>query len=233
MSPRYDADVAAARQPRVPLPKGRHAAPRAVVVASQRERLLEGMAEAVAEKGYARTAVADVLSRAGVSRKAFYEHFANKEECFLAAYDFGTDDLLRAIDAAYAADPDPLGGVVAASRAYLEELTARPAFARTYLVEVLGAGPEALRRRSVVHARFAAQLARIYDAARAALPGLPDPVPARFRAAVGAVNELTVDHLLHHGPETLPELLGAVVDVEIALLVGHDRLAAVLDSGGN
>src|SRR4051812_30467577 len=82
------------------LPRGRHAAPREVVVESQRTRMLSAMASAVAEKGYSRTAVADVIDRAGVSRKTFYEHFANKEECFLAAYDEGVDLLLEAIDEA-------------------------------------------------------------------------------------------------------------------------------------
>src|SRR4051794_15717647 len=82
------------------LPRGRHAAPREVVVESQRTRMLSAMASAVAEKGYSRTAVADVINRAGVSRKTFYEHFANKEECFLAAYDEGVGLLLAAIDEA-------------------------------------------------------------------------------------------------------------------------------------
>lgn len=218
---------------RAPLPRGRHAAPRDVVEHSQRERLLEAMAEAVAEKGYASTAVADVLARAGVSRRAFYELYANKLACFLAAYDLGTDELLAAIDAAWRAEPDPLAGAVAATRAYVTELAARPAFARTFLVEVLGAGPEALQRRSDVHARFVAQLTSIHAAAREALPGLPEPVPARFRASVGALNELVVDHLLHGGAETLPSLSDELVDVVLQLLVGQERLAELLDSDGN
>jgi AcrR family transcriptional regulator len=48
--------------------------------------MLLGMVEAVADKGYAKTTVADVLTRARASRETFYEHFANKQECFLAAY---------------------------------------------------------------------------------------------------------------------------------------------------
>jgi AcrR family transcriptional regulator len=45
------------------------------------------MTEAVAERGYAKTTLAHVLRRARVSRETFYEQFANKEDCFLAAYD--------------------------------------------------------------------------------------------------------------------------------------------------
>ena len=81
------------------LPRGRHAAPRPVVREAQRVRMLAAMVQAVAEKGYARVAVADVIERAGVSRKTFYEQFANKEDCFLAAYDATVDDLLATIDA--------------------------------------------------------------------------------------------------------------------------------------
>src|ERR687889_66607 len=81
-----------------PLPRGRNAAPREVVRESQRGRLLGAMAACVGESGYADVSVADVIARAGVSRKTFYEHFDNKLECFLAAYDAGVDAMLGAID---------------------------------------------------------------------------------------------------------------------------------------
>ena len=64
------------------------------------------MVQAVSEKSYALVVVADVIQRAGVSRKTFYEQLANKEECFLAAYDAGVDQLLAAIDGALA-EPTP------------------------------------------------------------------------------------------------------------------------------
>src|SRR3712207_4871654 len=110
-------------QTRTVLPRGRHAAPREVVWQSQRDRLLAAMADAVAEKGYAKASVADVIERAGVSRKTFYEHFANKEECFLAASDAGDDLLLAAINDAVAATlPDWQAALDAGARAYLETL---------------------------------------------------------------------------------------------------------------
>src|SRR5690349_5728075 len=109
------------------LPKGRHAAPREVVWESQRGRMLEAMALAVAEKGYGATAVADVIAGAGVSRKTFYEHFANKEGCFLAAYDAGVELLLAAIDDAVAAASDWMRAVVDGIDAYLQALADNPA----------------------------------------------------------------------------------------------------------
>jgi AcrR family transcriptional regulator len=175
------------------------------------------MAEVVGEKGYGPVAVADVIARAGVSRKTFYEHFDNKEECFLAAYDAGVELMLAAIDAAIrdAAPGGPLAIARAGTARYLETLAANPAFARTFLIEVLGAGPRALERRARVHARFAEQLTTIHRAAR----GGGDPGAEVFRACVGAIHELVTDHVLRHGAETLPELLDTLVDVEAALLL--------------
>ena len=79
------------------LPSGRHGLARETVVASQRARLIDAMAQVVAEKGYAATTVADVVERAGVSRRTFYEQFADKEACFLAAYDVGLAAVLGRI----------------------------------------------------------------------------------------------------------------------------------------
>jgi AcrR family transcriptional regulator len=185
--------------------------------------MLAAMVDAVAEKGYARVAVADVIERAGVSRKTFYEQFANKEECFLAAYDAGVDRLLAAIDAAVDAPaPDWLTATRHAVAVYLETMAARPAFARAFLIEVLGAGAPALARRDVVQERFAAQLAAIHHRARADIPEIPPLAAHTFRAAVGAVNELVTAHVLEHGADTLPELTDAILDVHLALLVGRE-----------
>ena len=199
-----------------PLPRGRHAAPREVVWESQRGRLLAAMAEVVASKGYGAVAVRDVIARAGVSRRTFYEHFDNKEECFLAAYDAGVESMLAAIgDAIGAASPaGPLAVARAGTGRYLDTLAANPAFARTFLVEVPAAGPAALERRARAHERFAALLA---TSARAA--GRPAGTPCWvFRACVGAINELVTEHVMAHDPATLPDLLEPLVEIETALL---------------
>src|SRR4051812_31599343 len=137
------------------LPRGRHAAPREVVRESQRGRMLAAMAGAVGEKGYGAVAVADVIARARVSRKTFYEHFRDKEECFLAAYDAGVEVMLDTIAAAGRDEDDLVRRARARIRAYLQTLAAEPAFARTFLIEITAAGPRALERRRAVHDRFA------------------------------------------------------------------------------
>src|SRR5204862_880215 len=69
-----------------PLPRGPHSLSREEVELSQRARLLQAATEAVAELGYVKTTVADILARAGVSRATFYQLFSDKEHCFNAAY---------------------------------------------------------------------------------------------------------------------------------------------------
>ena len=134
------------------LPRGPHQLDREVVRASQRGRLLDAMAEVVAERGYAATTVADVIGAAGVSRKTFYEHFRDKEDCFLAAYDAGVDLLLGAVRDAGETGGDLIERARARTRRYLETLAAEPAFARTFLIEVAAAGPAALAYRRVAGA---------------------------------------------------------------------------------
>src|SRR3977135_2675206 len=73
------------------LPRGPHGLSREEVEVSQRARLLQAATEAVAELGYVKTTVADVLARAGVSRATFYQLFRDKEDCFLAAYQLNAD----------------------------------------------------------------------------------------------------------------------------------------------
>src|SRR5687768_12206877 len=65
--------------------------------ADHRTRLLEAMGEAVTEKGYAQVTIADIARHARVSKRTFYEHFADKEECFLAAYANLSEQMLERI----------------------------------------------------------------------------------------------------------------------------------------
>src|ERR1700722_5246473 len=69
------------------LPHGPNGLGREEVARNQRARIFGAMIESVSERGYQLTTVADVIALAGVSRRAFYEQFANKEDCFLATYD--------------------------------------------------------------------------------------------------------------------------------------------------
>jgi AcrR family transcriptional regulator len=173
--------------------------------------MLEAMAEAVAGKGYAATTVADVIARAGVSRRTFYEQFRGKEECFLAAYDAGVELLLETLRAVEGSDA--LEVARATTLAYLETLAGEPAFARTFMIEVAAAGPAALERRDAVHQRFAELLRE--RALAAGLPRQPDEI---YLAAVGAT-DLLVSRLVAAGrTRELPQLASVVLQVQLSLL---------------
>jgi AcrR family transcriptional regulator len=185
--------------------------------------MLEAMASAVAAKGYAGTTVADVVGGAGVSRKTFYEHFRDKEDCFLAAFDAGVQLLVDAVErATLDADGEWREHIRAGVRAYLSALSAAPDFARTFLIEVLAAGPHALERRAEVHGRFAELLKTLHESYRAdhpeEIPQLPDEV---FIAVVGAVNELVSDRVRKGRTADLPELEPVISYLQISFLAGH------------
>lgn len=182
--------------------------------------MLDAIAEAVAEEGYPRTTVAHVIDRAGVSRKTFYEHFSDRQECFLAAFDAAVSAVLEAIAEAVATSNQPLEAAKVATRRYLEWLAANPSWARTFVIEVLAAGPEALECRLAMRERFAEMIAAIYESLRRQAGDLP-PRPAHvFRACVGAIDELVTDHLVRHGADDLLTLVEPVLDVVLGLLLG-------------
>jgi AcrR family transcriptional regulator len=212
------------------LPRGPHRLAREEVLASQRARMLEAMAHAVAAKGYAATTVADVVGGAGVSRKTFYEHFQDKEDCFLAAFDAGVGVLVNAVElATLEATGEWREHIRAGVRAYLRTLAAVPDFARTFLIEVLAAGPRALGRRADVHGRFAELLKTLHESYRAdhpdEIPELPDEV---FIAVVGAVNELVSDRVRKGRTADLPELEPVISYLQIAFLAGHSEASSGL-----
>lgn len=138
------------------LPRGRHGLTREQVASAQRDRILLALADTMAAKGYVATTVADVLRRAGVSRETFYQLFASKQDAFMAAFDAAATLLMaKTMDRSDRADPasGPLDRFDRALGAYLDGLADEPAFARTFLVEVYAAGPEAMARRAALQER--------------------------------------------------------------------------------
>ena len=139
-------------------------ATRDAVAASQRDRLLRAMADATAEKGYANTVVADVVARAGVSRKTFYEQFPDgKAECFLASYDAGVNGLIDVLSEHTSGARPVREQIETMLGAYLDALAAEPAWAKTYLVEVFAIGPAAVERRAAGIQRFADAVRALHE----------------------------------------------------------------------
>jgi AcrR family transcriptional regulator len=194
------------------LPRGTHGLDRDVVEASQRTRLLEAVGRAVAERGYAAATIDDVVRRAGVSKKTFYEHFADKQDCFLAAYEAAGEELLERVREAHAAHDDRLERTRAGIRAYLRWLAAEPALARVFLIEVAAAGPQALERRERLRDRYAELMQE-----RAAREHVPFEV---FHAVVAGVDDVVVRHIREHGAEDLPALEPVLLYLQVTLLTG-------------
>jgi len=142
--PRYGAS---GRRRADQLPGGRHGLSREVVAESQRVRLLRAMTDTVGRRGYRDAHITEVVDRAGVSRRTFYEQFEGKEECFAAAYELSLDWLLEQTLEAFEAEDEWADGLRASLAALLEALTKKPYVARVCFVEILAAGPHAVRRR--------------------------------------------------------------------------------------
>lgn len=124
----------------------------------QRVRILAAMAEECAKRGAGNVTVADVVQRAGVSRRTFYELFEDRQDCFLGALDEAIDCLSRHVLSAYGEPGGWRERVRAALEAFLAFLEEEPFMGRLAIVDTLGAGPEALRRRQEVLAKVAEAL---------------------------------------------------------------------------
>ena len=125
-----------------------------MVAFNQRERLLAGLAATVAENGYAKTTVAQITTAASVSRRTFYEHFTDKEDCFLAAFDVLDSHLVELTNEAAAAEALWPDKVAAGLLAYLRYFASHPEFARLYMIEAISVGEATNSRREVRAARF-------------------------------------------------------------------------------
>jgi AcrR family transcriptional regulator len=212
------------------LPRGTHGLDPSLVAASQRTRLLEAVGRAVADKGYAAATIDDIVRDAGVSKKTFYEHFSDKLDCFLAAYEAASDQLLAHVKEAQGGAEEAGGGDAsratgAGSRAargdarwlartragihaYLRWLAAEPALARVFLIEIAAAGPEALERRERLRDRYAQRMRELQPE-----NGVPDEI---FHAAVAAADDLVVRRL--RAGEDVRELEETLLRMQLALL---------------
>jgi AcrR family transcriptional regulator len=173
------------------VPRGRHAPPLEVRLGVQRTRLLEAAARVFARLGYAEASAEAISREAGMSKATFYEHFANKEECILALFDWARDTLLAAmVEATISAGNDPQARLRAGIRALLELISAHPDAGQTLLVEITGAGPRGAERRDSILADFTAAIDRENEIAAAQKGFSRFASPDDTFAVVGAVVEL-------------------------------------------
>jgi AcrR family transcriptional regulator len=188
--------------------------PPALSRATQRERLLHGMAQTVSRRGYAATPVADVLKAAGVSRRTFYEQFADKEDCFVAAYDAIVAVSTERLVVAYHAGETWEAGIGYAYDALLGTLAAEPDFAHLGVIDVLAAGPRALARREATLRRFA----RFIDFTRERAEAATTPPTLVGQAIVGGIHELVYSQIVRGEAARLPQLTDELLHYTFMLL---------------
>jgi AcrR family transcriptional regulator len=178
--------------------------PRGPAAGSQRERLLAATEALIAEKGAAATTIEAIVKEAGVSSVTFYEHFRDKEECFLAAFEKAVEEMDAEVRSAVPAEATRDERVRAGFAALLAEIDARPARARLCFVEAQKGGPR-LR-------------ARYDEALDAAAAELDDPLG---QGIVGGLAWLLRERLELGGGGSVQDLLPRMTEVILAPHPAH------------
>lgn len=185
----------------------------------RRERLLEAGLDLLGTRGYAQTTVSDVLDRAGLTSRYFYEHFENREALLVAVYD---EVIARgygaSADAMVRHDADPLAVTIPAQLdAFYEVVVDDPRLARVIFVEAVGVSPTMEAHRRQVLRRISASLARRL-AERAGRGEIPERDFATITVGMlGAMHELIADHL-HPGGISRDQALDESVRLTLATL---------------
>jgi AcrR family transcriptional regulator len=203
--------------------------------ADHRDRLVVAMAELLAEQGYASLTVTDVVARARVSKRTFYQHFSDREECLLATYRVVAEGPLHMI--AQAAEHAAGTGlslreeIASVTGAYLAAMAEHPLLTRAMLTEPGSTGPAGRRARREVMRRFADQLVALAAGVGGRSGAGPLP-PALAQALVGGINELVLaaveaaDREGEVAPADIAEeILGlrdTVTDLAVAVLARRD-----------
>lgn len=197
---------------------GPNGMPRGQVTEIQRTRMLAATVEAVEEVGYARLTVAQVISRARVSRKTFYDLFEDREDCFLAAFDQAIEQLGEVIVEAYSSESRWRDAVRSALLALLRFMDEEPGLARMVIVEALGAGPRVLERR----AQILEQVKKVIDEGRttASARATEESPDVTAEGVIGAVFAVLHTRLLARGREPFTALLGPLMSMIVLPYLG-------------
>jgi AcrR family transcriptional regulator len=206
------------------LPHGPHGMDREDVARHQRARLYGGMIESIAERGYRSTTVAHVIGLAGVSRRAFYEQFSNKEDCFVATYDIVVARSRKRVLEAWGTERGWANRLHASCKTFLDDIAADPKGAHLVLIDSLGIGSKARERLHLAGTSYERLVATAFKAS-------PEngPLPAiASRAIVGGVRHVVFNRIREDRVGDLRTLADEVLDwVEAYRSPASTRLRAV------
>lgn len=206
------------------LPRGRTGLPADEVREAQRERLLRAVIAAVDTAGLRDVTIADIVRGARVSRAAFYAHFADKEDCFLAAARQGGLLMADRVVSATRKAPDDASAeelLRASIGAFVDFLAEEPAFARAFYIDMPVAGPRAVRQLEAAQHGFARLNRAWHERARRDHPGWPAVPYQAYYALAGATTEL-VRAEVRRGPiDAANGLKDTLVALHLAVLAGR------------
>ena len=211
--------MASIEKTRVAAPRlrpGPNGLPRGQVTEIQRSRMLTAAVQAVEEVGYARMTVAQVIGRAKVSRKTFYDVFIDREDCFLAAFDQAIVQARALVVDAYTLESGWREGMRAGLARLLAFMDEEPGLARLCVVEALGAGTRVLESRATV----LDELAEIVDRGRSVGNAAREPPEVTAEGVVGAVFAVIHTRLLEGGKEPLSTLLAPLMSMIVLPYMG-------------
>jgi AcrR family transcriptional regulator len=178
--------------------------------------MLAAAAEAVEDVGYARMTVAQVISRARVSRKTFYDVFTDREDCFLAAFEQAIDQARVMAAESYDRESGWRDGIRAALARLLMAMDEEPGLAKLCIVEALGAGDRVLERRAEV----LDELAEVVDRGRVLTNATREPPEVTAEGVVGAIFAVLHTRVLERGDEPLTDLLGSLMSMIVLPYLG-------------
>jgi AcrR family transcriptional regulator len=204
------------------LARGDQNVSRSFVVQSQRERILDAVTNLTAREGYAALRVEGIAEEAAVSLVAFYEHFADKEDAFLVAFEVGQAKGLAIVEGAFAAQSDWRLAVRAGIAALLDFLATEPSFAHIALLDALVATEHTSQRSRAGVDAFARMLAPGMEQ-----PGGSAPPPVTIEAIAGGLFELCLHYALADRLRELPELAASATYIALAPFLGGEEAARI------
>lgn len=173
-------------------------------------RLLQALATVAGEKGLAATTVSDVVRVAGVSKRTFYEHFSDKDACFLTLYRLASASALRTLREAVQPERPWQAQLETALHAYFAHLAGGPQLLRTLFVEIHHLGEAGATVRREVMRTLADFMRETVNRERDAAHALSEPMAM---AAVGAITELVLDAIERGEQAQLTSLTPAASEI--------------------
>jgi AcrR family transcriptional regulator len=187
--------------------------------AQHRSRLLEGIAQAVGDKGYADTTIADIVREAGVSRRTFYEHFATKAECFIALYEAANRNTLAVLRQAIDPGHEWQTQLDRALVAYLGSMAQNPALLRSLSMEILGLGADGMAARRRVNQELCRYMLQVVNAGSDRTRKTPLTQEMAV-AVIGGINELVLQAIEQGRAGQLEQLAGPAGELVRAVTRG-------------